>query len=890
MVMARHIGRAAVAGLAGLLVAGSGLVAQAPVEPAQAPLQWQGARELADAPFAGPVAAGTLPEGRTMRARARAAAGMDALGRGMSGIAAGLFEGALGEGALMDEEEAELRLALATARIAQGRAAAAREVLAGHPDPGLSEVLLRQAAIAWLERDPAAAAALVAGMHELQLPAADRPWLHLLQGLVAERAGDLAAAEAALARARALAPDPAMGAELELLLLRGRLQTGGVTPVEADELVARTRANAGTPLGFRAARLAAPALAQAERQAEALALLDEQLRFAGVDEAGSGDQIRLLYAQLAGPATPVGRQRLREILRRPADSAHQRAALTQLAGSAADSAEIAGELRALLDELIARTPAPPLLDAFLLQRARLGLIENRFDDADRDAATLLDALPGSTMVGEAERLRAFIAVVRTPPRWRTAADLLGRLRDREPPGLERRRLGRLTADCFFLEGDYANAAAAYAAVLRDRPADERPVLVYQLVLAYLRAGNMDAARAVLDTERPAPGDDLWRWRAEWNLLAAWRAGGRTDAALERLERMLDERSMDEVPGPLRLRLRWLELELAVETGRGGVGTRVEALLAGLEGPEGAELDPRARARLAAHALFLRARARFDAGDSAGARTVLDTLRQRFPGSEPAVVSHLLEARYQVLASRLDDAQRSLATLRETHPESPHAPRALYETALILEQRGLATTWQEAIGVLEDLINRYPADSLVYAARLKQADLTRRLGNFGAAQIIYEGLLNRWPDHSERWRAELGRADTFVAQASTNPDRLADAIAIYERLVDLPNVPVDVRIEAGGKWGSALVRQGRSSAAETVYFLVFQRFLVAAGAEPPGPVGRYWLARMVLELGEIVELAGRFSEAANVYGLIDRYDLPGTGAASSRLQRLRSGGP
>lgn len=870
----------------GLFLAGLGAEAQEQTG-AEAPvrLELEQNQGLAAAPFTPEIPVGEVPAAASLEARARWGAGVDALQRGLAGFAAGLLEHAVGSGALTREEEAEARLAWTTALIAQGRPAAAREVLVRHPDPDLPAVRLRRAAIAWQELDRPGAVALARDLVETDLPAADRPWFHLLDALLAESAGDLEAAEAALQRARDLAVDPGLNAEMELLLLRGRVQSGQSTRVEADELVARTRANPGTPLGFRAARLAAPALVQAGSPAEALALLDEQLRYPGVEEGGNGDQIRLLYAQLAGPDSAAGRQRLREILRRPAVPLRQRAALAQLAGQAALSPEASAELRMTLDELLGRSPAPALLDVFLLQRARLNLFEQRYDEAEEDASRLLERVPGSALVGEAERLRAYVALVRVPPRWRTAADLLGRLRDRLPPGPERRRFGRLTADCFFLEGDFANAAAAYTAVLRDPAAEDRSVLLYQQVLAYLRAGALDAAQTALEAEQPGSGDDVWRWRAEWNLLAAWRAEGRAGLAFTRLENLLARTGLEALPGSLRLRLRWLELELWVEAGRGDAGPRVEALLAALAGPEGEELAPAARSELAAHALFLRARARYEADDAVGARDVLAELRRRYPGLEPTIVSHLLQARFQVLDSRLDDAQRSLATLRETYPESPHAPRALYEAALILEQRGLAATWQEAIGLLEELVNRYPQSGLVFVARLKQADLTRRLGNFGAAQLIYEGLLNRWPEHPERWRAELGRADTFVAQASANPERLADAMAIYERVVDLPSVPVDVRIEAGGKWGAALVRQGRAARAEGVYFLIFERFLTAEGGSAPGPVGRYWLARMVLELGELAERAGRYAEAIETYRLIEQHGLPGLGAADARRRRL-----
>jgi tetratricopeptide (TPR) repeat protein len=139
-------------------------------------------------------------------------------------------------------------------------------------------------------------------------------------------------------------------------------------------------------------------------------------------------------------------------------------------------------------------------------------------------------------------------------------------------------------------------------------------------------------------------------------------------------------------------------------------------------------------------------------------------------------------------------------------------------------------------------------------------------------------------------AQLALADSLSGQGANNMVNYESASAIYERLRDLPSAPVDLRVEAGFKWGYALAKRGQAAKALTVFWSVVQGFLLDADqAAKLGVKGRYWLAKSLLELGQIHEDAGRLDEAQRTYQLIVDNKLSGTAQAQAKLARFRPAG-
>ena len=197
---------------------------------------------------------------------------------------------------------------------------------------------------------------------------------------------------------------------------------------------------------------------------------------------------------------------------------------------------------------------------------------------------------------------------------------------------------------------------------------------------------------------------------------------------------------------------------------------------------------------------------------------------------------------------------------ESYPMSALAPQSLFQAALHGERLG-AGAYPEIVLLYDRLVREYPESDLVYYAGLRQGDLLRLMNDFVGAQLIYENLINSAPESDMRYIAELSRADCIVALASNDGAQLLEAVAILERLVDIPDLPADFQVEVGHKWGRIMQGQEKADEAKLIYSGLAERFLSEVeGDSGLGEAGRYWLARTMLALGGILEDEGHSSEA------------------------------
>lgn len=89
-----------------------------------------------------------------------------------------------------------------------------------------------------------------------------------------------------------------------------------------------------------------------------------------------------------------------------------------------------------------------------------------------------------------------------------------------------------------------------------------------------------------------------------------------------------------------------------------------------------------------------------------------------------------------------------------------------------------------------------------------------------------------------------------------------------------------------KAGNALQQNGQLERAAETWWQVVNKFLLEE-SDPSalGTKGRYWMARMLKQLGVLFERQGRLGEARRAYALIPEYGLPEADWARGQLSRL-----
>ena len=844
-------------------------------------------------PLVGEHATAQLVPGGWIVAEGRANAALQA---GFPATAATGFRELLRDPALPIGTKHRVTLALATALLDAGELAAAESTLQSYNGPRNASYQLRAGLLAAIgRRNAQAKAALAAGKID-DLPAADRGWWLFLQAIVADADGETVQANNFYDQASRAAVGDLQRARFVLGQEQSRLRSGQVNEAQLATLRGNMERFQGQRTGYTYVRTYAAALAGLGRAAEAQGVLQRQLAVLPPTERDAADQLGLMLGLIAGEGSVAGRTAFRQLLRDGQRPDTQRLALQLLARGAKTPAE-REQLRRDLSELIGAPTQNAIIENLMLARAQAALLDKAYALAEEDARALLERYQGSNLKAEALGVR--LAVAWDQKRYRTAADVIVQLRAFVAEGHDRAELGVLLAEAFFRAGtmsanpsEYHNAADAYAAALHELPAVvPAGTLIFQRVLSDIRADQLDAAAKQLDEAATTAGfDAVSRWQAEWNLVKEMQVRGQAAAAYARVERLLAGGAQG-VPEELRIRLMWLRAKLSFDNSKPDTTlSQADELLTLLQ--KGGLVDTALRTDVTSTAQLLKAQALLALNRDKEGVALLDTLRADHHNTAAAQYSYLVQAGHLTQRGDMAGAQRVLISFVDTteYRQSEYAPLALYEAALNLERQGLDRHLEEANKLLERLVNTYPRDDLVFQARLKQGDLLRKLNFFPQARQVYEDLINNSGLHPDVLLAQLALADCLFAQGANSVVNYESAATIYERLRDLPSAPVDLRAEAGYKWGYALAKRAQPAKAQPVFWSVVNDFLLdGALAAKLGAKGRYWISRSLLELGQIQEDAGRLDEAQRAYQLIVVNKLSGLALAQAKLARFGATG-
>ena len=832
------------------------------------------------APGSAPLMAGALAAAGQGDTIASEGAARRALELGFSSVAVGLWQDLVA--ATTDPIERDERLlALVIAQLEADDAVGARASLDELSDSESAAAQLRRGIVEASLGNSAGAAVGLAAVDLSLLPQTEVPWYHYLAGVLADERGDATVAQQSFSAAIAASTSSLQRARFELANLRSQWRETQPTEAQLEQLQERMRSYPGEQVGFDAAKRYAAVLASLGRGPEAVTFLQTQWLTLPPAERVLRDDLRLLLGVIAGATDGLGRNALLRLLQDGQDRAKQRIALRMLAlGSSTEAARI--ELWQQLDQLLGGTAQHPIEQDLILFRAQLA---DDTDAATRDALALLERFPASDLRTAA--LGILVNAAWEDGRYRAAAGYAAQARRELASGdpAIRAELGVLQAEAFFRGGDFRSAADAYAAALEEPLAGVAPGdLIFQEIFARVRDGQLQAAAGRIDSLAGDPRLDVQnRWQAEWNLARALQAQGREAEAYARVNRVLSEQAGEDVlPTDLAVRMAWLQARLALDAGE---PQRTLELAPQLQ-EQLETVDPVLAEEVASSVRLLEAEAHFALGQSEQALLVLQELREAYPDADAAVYSFIEEAGAEAAQGQLVKAQQLLAELILEYPGNRYAPYALYQSALLAESRREEAYLREAITKIEQLVTDYPTSDLVFYARFKQGDLLRKMGQWEPARQVYEVIIRDYPQHEDIWAAQMALADSLAAQAGSDPSLQDSAAAIYERMRDVASAPMELRVEAGFKAGNALARRGRLQRAAETWWQVVDEFLVQnENPDRLGTRGRYWLARILAQLGEVMEQQDNLAEARRAYAMVPQWGLPEQDWARAQLARL-----
>ncbi len=713
--------------------------------------------------------------------------GLDALEGRLWEVAANRFEAALKTEGLPPEDRAIILLRLAEAKVRGDRGEAALEILA---DPALSEHPARGF---WEAQALAATGRFreaVEAFDKLPDTSPHRREARLTRARLQRAIGDSSAALATLDLLIS-EPDPPVAARLlrsEILLEVGRFEEAlqvlpdpkDLPPPEAEAariIRARCLLEMGEP---EAAAAILNRLLDRRRDAKLPAHPEASVILARARIAMNRPQAAadgLLAFIQQNPESPVLGDAFDLLLGcLPAEPAPNDPILTRLRewipAARIEGPTIPGNRLGALGAWPLPAPADDPLAPQALFHLALGLKRQTSPDAPARARQLLDRLrmeyPTHPLVPHALLVRG---------RWELeaghrdqASACLGAIQQlgADSPRELRAQALTLEAGALFRDERYEEAAELFDGAAELLEADRR------------RAARLNAATSLLAGGDVPAFDQLREAAADPKL--------QTQLELERSLHLASERAPEALPSLLafirnhpehpRLANARLSAALAALAARPPQPEVAARMLDGIPDDERSSLP--AVSLVLANMRLHEARGEWrEAADTAAA------FLQAFPDDPAAATLRFEQGRALFRNRDFNDARLVLEALAKDSPESPQAPAALLLSARAAAEGATPQSQSEAIALFDRLIE---SDSPFQAvARLEKADLLNRLARLDESveclRPWFEGMEK---DDPLRLSAGMLLGDALFARAEGDPERLEEALALYEQLLaDLP---------------------------------------------------------------------------------------------------------
>ncbi len=167
------------------------------------------------------------------------------------------------------------------------------------------------------------------------------------------------------------------------------------------------------------------------------------------------------------------------------------------------------------------------------------------------------------------------------------------------------------------------------------------------------------------------------------------------------------------------------------------------------------------------------------------------------------------------------------------------------------------------------------------ARQQQAIVQSRLGKEAEAVALYDIILAAQPppDAELGYAARAGKGDNLVALGRSNPKQLAAAMAVFDQLANLADVPPDWRNQALYKKAKALEQLARIPEALAAFYDVLDVTAVN---------GRefLWYYKAGFDAARLFEGQEQWKSAIGIYAKMAKLDGPRAAEARERMKQLR----
>ena len=509
-----------------------------------------------------------------------------------------------------------------------------------------------------------------------------------------------------------------------------------------------------------------------------------------------------------------------------------------------------------------------------------------------DAYFILDNFPATQSLNDVYHMLAYVALNQEQPQYRLAADYLIKILDFKNNDLDKFKFNKIIGDFYFLNGDYLVAVDFYKDALSYKNLlnpEERGKLWFRLITSQMRGDGLEheihnqlkneAYKGVI------PFD--YFLMIQWNYSLLLKDSGDFESAIKEVENILDSDFLDLCPISWKLRFNWLSLYLKNKFGlvEYSLVNDSNDLISACISSDDKFYKSDERILLHSQAILLKSQFLLKLDMPNEAFYEIDLLQNDFPETQASELSYIILANYYANQGEFSLAESVLIELAENYPQSEYAPQALLEAAINLGKLG-SDKYRQAIELINQLVRNYSESSIVFFALRHQGDLLRRSSDFSAALSVYDSLIQKFPDHENRYLVELSRLDCLLALADDQTNyHFKEIIFELERLLDLPNLPQAFRYEVIYKLAFSLYKSENKDSSRDV--ILSELNIVLNQEIETGllhEIDRYWISRSFFLLTDMIT-DKNIEEKKKIYRIIISYNLPGSELAQQLLRDL-----
>ncbi|MFT5122645.1 MAG: tetratricopeptide (TPR) repeat protein [Kiritimatiellia bacterium] len=518
---------------------------------------------------------------------------------------------------------------------------------------------------------------------------------------------------------------------------------------------------------------------------------------------------------------------------------------------------------ALLREEIPTISTEASASEVQLQLSQALLERELFEDAEKAFQAYIEAYPDP--LGEARMGRAW--ALSGLEKYTDAAAAFDKAYTSTQDPVTRRLAFYKTADAWFDAGNYAQAEEVYRRFTRAYPSDDLlPQAIFQIALCkrhqeFTPAAQQEfsklmavfpespfAERAHLQKANILQEQDHWALaiRAYTDYLSSYPEGTfRADglfnraysqyflaefqAAHDDFKRVVDEHPDDEVAERAYYMRGW-SLYL--------MGRDAEALAICEE-----FLSKYTKSAWADDVLFWLAKYHYDKADYAAA-----------------------EKRFLQLATSISEAE-------------------LADEAWFMAGRAAANQkeYRRAVDHFGQLTKGFKSSPLLAEAYFYQGDAFTQLGSFSQAILFYEQVIKDYPQSYVVYSAWGRKGDCQFTLGEEEPTRYKEALQSYQVVLDSPAAPLEMRVQAEYKMGTAEKKLGNQDGALDHYNKVVYSYM--ENRDKLGNDSIVFFTRAAFAAADILIERKAYNEARSVYRRVIQSGVNAAGEARKRLEKL-----